>query len=122
MTAAEQAALAAQAAAQAAAEAKAVPSAQERKLNKRESAELRQQAAQLRKPLEQQITKLEKELEQVQTKLKGLDTLIADSELYSDTRKDECVRVLAEHGDLTKRAASLETSWLELQTQLEAFA
>ena len=124
ITASEQAALAAQEAAQAAAmqEAKTAPSAQERKLNKRESAELRQQAAQLRKPLEQQINKLEKELEQVQLKLKVLDNLIADSELYSDARKEECVRVLAEHGELTKRAASLESSWLELQTQLEAFA
>ena len=76
----------------------------------------------MRKPLEQQINKLEKELEQVQLKLKVLDNLIADSELYSDARKEECVRVLAEHGELTKRAASLESSWLELQTQLEAFA
>jgi len=42
--------------------------------------------------------------------------------LYSEARKDECVRVLAEHGELTKRAANLESAWLELQTQLEAFA
>jgi ATP-binding cassette subfamily F protein 3 len=121
-TAAEQAALAAQVAAQVAAATKAAPSTQERKLNKRESAEQRQQAAQLRKPLEQQINKLEKELEQVQAKIKNLDTLIADSELYSEARKEECVRVLAEHGELTKHAAKLESSWLELQTQLEAFA
>jgi hypothetical protein len=32
------------------------------------------------------------------------------------------VRVLAEHGELTKRAVNLESAWLELQTQLEAFA
>ena len=58
----------------------------------------------------------------MQAKIKNLDTLIADSELYSEARKEECVRVLAEHGELTKHAAKLESSWLELQTQLEAFA
>lgn len=124
MTASEKAALAAQVAAQEAAQRAtlASPSTQERKQNKRENAELRQHAAQLRKPLEQQVTKLEKELEQVQGKLKALDATIADAELYTEARKDECVRILAEHGELTKRAASLEQTWLELQTQLEAFA
>ncbi|NQW83182.1 MAG: ATP-binding cassette domain-containing protein [Alcaligenaceae bacterium] len=124
MTVSEKAALAAQVAAQEAAQRAtlASPSTQERKQNKRENAELRQHAAQLRKPLEQQVTKLEKELEQVQGKLKALDASIADAELYTEARKDECVRILAEHGELTKRAANLEQSWLELQTQLEAFA
>jgi len=79
------------------------------------------QAAQLRKPLEQQINKLEKELEQVQKKLKALDALMADADLYSDARKAECALTLADHGELSKRAANLEQDWLELQTQLEAF-
>ena len=80
------------------------------------------QAAQLRKPLEQQINKLEKELEQVQKKLKALDALMADADLYSDARKAECASTLADHGELSKRATNLEQEWLELQTQLEAFA
>jgi ATP-binding cassette subfamily F protein 3 len=96
-------------------------SGQERKLSRRESAEQRQQAAQMRKPIQQQLNKSEKELERIQTRLKSLDTLIADPDLYCESRKEECIRILAEHGELTKQAGILETTWLELQTQLEAF-
>ncbi len=91
----------------------------DRKQQKREEAELRQRLAVLRKPLESKLTKVEKELEQVQAKLKALDTLIADPDLYNETRRQERVTTLAQHGELTKRCGQLEECWLELQGELE---
>lgn len=92
----------------------------DRKQQKREEAEQRQRLAVLRKPIDTKLAKVEKELELVQTKIAKLDTLIADPDLYSDSRRQERVTSLAEHGELTKRANQLEEQWLELQTELEA--
>ncbi len=91
----------------------------DRKQQKREEAEQRQRLAILRKPIDTKLAKVEKELEQVQTKISTLDALIADPDLYSDTRRQERLTSLAEHGELTKRANLLEEQWLELQTELE---
>ena len=90
------------------------------KQQKREEAEQRQRLAILRKPIDTKLAKVEKELEQVQTKISTLDILIADPDLYSDTRRQERVASLSEHGELTKRANQLEDQWLTLQTELEA--
>lgn len=92
----------------------------DRKQQKREEAEQRQRLAVLRKPIDTKLAKVEKELELVQAKIATLDTLIADPDLYSDSRRQERVTSLAEHGELTKRANQLEEQWLELQTELEA--
>ncbi len=92
----------------------------DRKQQKREEAEQRQRLAILRKPIDSKLAKVEKELEQVQTKIATLDILIADPDLYSDTRRQERVASLSEHGELTKRASQLEDQWLSLQTELEA--
>lgn len=92
----------------------------DRKQQKREEAEQRQRLAVLRKPIDTKLAKVEKELELVQTRIAKLDTLIADPDLYSDSRRQERVTSLAEHGELTKRANLLEEQWLELQTELEA--
>ncbi len=92
----------------------------DRKQQKREEAEQRQRLAILRKPIDTKLAKVEKELEQVQTKISTLDILIADPDLYSDTRRQERVASLSEHGELTKRANQLEDQWLTLQTELEA--
>ena len=92
----------------------------DRKQQKREEAEQRQRLAVLRKPIDTKLAKVEKELELVQTRIAKLDTLIADPDLYSDSRRQERVTSLTEHGELTKRANQLEEQWLELQTELEA--
>lgn len=91
----------------------------DRKQQKREDAERRQRLASLRKPIDSKISKIETELEKVQSKLATLDALIADPELYSESRRQERVSSLAEHGELTKRAGQLEEQWLELQSELE---
>lgn len=94
----------------------------DRKQQKREEAEQRQRLAILRKPIDTKLAKVEKELEQVQSKTTALDALIADPDLYSEARRQERVKSLAEHGELTKRAEQLEEQWLALQTELEALA
>ena len=91
----------------------------DRKQQKREEAQERQRSALLRKPIEAKLVKIEKELETIQSKLKALDALIADADLYSESRRQERVQTLAQHGEFTKKHGELEEVWLELQSELE---
>ena len=91
----------------------------DRRSQRRQEAELRQQRAVKRKPLEQKLAKVEKEMETVAQRMSDLDFLIADADLYSDERRDERLRVLSEHGELTRRHGELEEAWLSLQEALE---
>lgn len=94
----------------------------DRKQQKREEAQERQRTALLRKPIEAKLVKIEKELESAQRKLNALDTLIADADLYSDSRRQERLQTLAQHGELTKKHGELEEVWLELQGELESIS
>jgi ATP-binding cassette subfamily F protein 3 len=58
-------------------------------------------------------------MEKVRVRLSSLDTLIADPDFYSDERREERLKALAEHGDLSKQSSQLEDQWLELHEQLE---
>ncbi len=91
----------------------------DRKATKREEAETRQRLSALRKPLEARLQKLETAMAKNEARRKELDALIADPELYEDARKDECRRVMAEHGELIKQAGQVEEEWLEVQESLE---
>ena len=97
-------------------------SSTDRKQQKREEAQERQRTAVLRKPIEAKLAKIEKELESTQSKLKILDALIADADLYSESRRQERVQTLAQHGELTKKHGELEEAWLELQSELESIS
>lgn len=92
----------------------------DRRAQRRLEAELRQQRAVKRKPLEKQLHKVEAAMEAASRRLATLDTLIGDADLYSDERRDERLKVLAEHGELTKQHGELEEEWLTLQEALEA--
>lgn len=92
----------------------------DRRAQRRLEAELRQQRAVKRKPLEKQLHKVEAAMEVASRRLATLDTLIGDADLYSDERRDERLKVLAEHGELTKQHGELEEEWLTLQEALEA--
>jgi ATP-binding cassette subfamily F protein 3 len=92
----------------------------DRKALRRQQAEERQRLSILRKPLEKQVAAVETQMHKAALRLKDLDALVADPDLYSDERRDERLRVLEEHGELTKRHAELEEQWLELQEELEA--
>jgi ATP-binding cassette subfamily F protein 3 len=92
----------------------------DRKQQKRDEAQERQRTSALKKPIEAKLVKIEKELESIQNQLKTLDMVIADPDLYSDSRRQERVQTLAQHGELTKRHDELEEIWLELQSELES--
>ena len=91
----------------------------DRKAQRRQEAEERQRLSALRKPIEASVRKLETRMESDRKRLDELDALIADPEFYSDSRRDERLAVLAEHGELSKRMDALEEEWLLLQEELE---
>src|SRR5690606_5313395 len=92
----------------------------DRRTQRRLEAELRQQRAAKRKPLEAKLKKVEAEMDSAAARMAELDAIIADPELYGDERRDERLRVLSEHGELTRRHGELEEDWLTLQEALEA--
>ena len=95
----------------------------DRKTQKRLEAEERQRLAALRKPLEKQLAKVEAEMEKARSRLAELDALIADPDFYSDeSRRAQRQKVMAEHGELNKRAGELDEQWLAIQEELEALA
>ncbi len=96
--------------------------ANDRKAQRRQEAEERQRLAVLRKPLEGRLKTVEKAMEATSRRLQELDSLIADPDFYSDERRDERLKALEEHGELSKRHQDLEEQWLEIQEELEALA
>lgn len=92
----------------------------DRKAQRRLEAEERQRLATLRKPLEKKVHKVETGIEHARERLHTLDQLIADPDFYSDVRRTERLKVLNEHGELTKKMNELEEQWLLLQEELEA--
>ncbi|HEY9275248.1 ABC-F family ATP-binding cassette domain-containing protein [Achromobacter sp.] len=91
----------------------------DRKAQRRAEAEQRQRLSALRKPLESKLAKVESEMEKLRAKLHALDAVIADPDLYSDARRAERQKVMAEHGEHGKRMDELEEQWLEIQGSLE---
>ncbi|MFA5598557.1 MAG: ATP-binding cassette domain-containing protein [Pusillimonas sp.] len=92
----------------------------DRKTQKRLDAEERQRLSTLRKPLLKQVESLEKKMATARARLDSLNALIADPDFYSDERRDERVKALAEHGELGKTLEQLEEDWLMAQEELEA--
>ncbi|HEY9572216.1 MAG TPA: ATP-binding cassette domain-containing protein [Pusillimonas sp.] len=94
----------------------------DRKAQRRQEAEERQRLAILRKPLDARLKKVETGMEAAGQRLQTLDALIADPDFYSEARREERLKVLEEHGELSKRHATLEEQWLEIQEELEALS
>jgi ATP-binding cassette subfamily F protein 3 len=92
----------------------------DRKAQRRQEAEERQRMAILRKPLDMQLKKVETSMSKTAARLQELDALIADPDFYSDARRDERIKLISEHGELSKRHEQLEEEWLELQEAMEA--
>ncbi|HUG60034.1 MAG TPA: ATP-binding cassette domain-containing protein, partial [Candidimonas sp.] len=91
----------------------------DRKTQRRQEAEERQRIATLRKPLDSKLKKVETDMEKASQRLQTLDALIADPDFYSDARRDERLKVLEEHGELSKKHGQLEEQWLALHEELE---
>lgn len=92
----------------------------DRRAQRRAEAEARQRLSALRRPIEKKLQTVETEMASGQCRLDELNQRIADPDFYGDAHRDERVRVLAEHGELSKRLNTLEEQWLELQEQLDA--
>lgn len=90
-------------------------SAADRKEQKRLEAEKRAKLSPLRKKIE----KLEKEMHSSSEKLGELETLLSDTDLYSETRKDELKSLLAKQGELKSKLEEIELEWLDAQEELE---
>lgn len=92
----------------------------DRRAQRRAEAEARQKLSAQRRPLEKQLRSVETQMDACSQRLDELNAKIADPDFYSDERRDERVKLLAEHGELSKNQQALEERWLELQEQLEA--
>ncbi|NYT59471.1 ATP-binding cassette domain-containing protein [Alcaligenaceae bacterium] len=92
----------------------------DRKAQRRHEAEERQRLAVLRKPLDAKLKKVDADMERTGQRLQALNALIADPDFYSDARRDERLKVLEEHGELSKKHGQLEEEWLMLHEELEA--
>src|SRR3546814_10328189 len=70
-----------------------------------------------RSPLDARLKKVETGMEAAGQRLQTLDALIADPDFYSEARREERLKVLEEHGELSKRHATLEEQWLEIRSE-----
>ncbi len=86
-----------------------------RKDQKRREAELRVQTQPLRKKLSQ----LEKQMETFTAELNEAEAKLADSDIYSQSRKDEMNACLKQQAKAKSSLEECEMDWLEIQEQLE---
>lgn len=90
-------------------------SAANRKEQKRLEAELRQQAA----PLRKQLSQLEKALEKQSGYLAELEEILASEEIYLAENKARLTDTLAKQVEAKKQLEEIEMQWLEAQEALE---
>jgi ATP-binding cassette, subfamily F, member 3 len=99
-------------------------SAQVEKLTADDKKRQRQQAADARKllaPLTQKSSQLESKVEKLQSQLGGVETSLADGEIYSDDNKMKLKQQLSMQADLKKQIAQIEEEWFDVQQQIEQF-
>jgi ATP-binding cassette, subfamily F, member 3 len=90
-----------------------------------ERRQARQQSAAARnreKPLRDRVRHLERDMEQVSAKLAGIESRLADPDVYRALPAADLDALLVESGRLRKRLETLEHDWLEAEEALEALA
>ena len=95
------------------------PTAVDRKARRRAEAAERQRLSELRKPLQQKLAVLEAEMQALEDEKQEVEAWLATEDAYAETSKENLIAALERQGDLTWRLARAESSWLELQSQLE---
>ena len=85
------------------------------KTQRRLAAEQRQRLAPLKKAADQ----LEQQLDKAQQDMAGIETELADNDLYSDSQRERLKTLLASQADCRQRIDELEMHWLEAQEALE---
>lgn len=97
-------------------EKKSAPSVvQDKKVQRQESAQLRQSLA----PLRKRAGELEKKIANQQKKLSDIENALSDPALYEAAQKNQLQQTLAEQGALRKQVEDWEAEWFALQEQLE---
>ncbi|MDR3393870.1 MAG: ATP-binding cassette domain-containing protein [Parasulfuritortus sp.] len=94
----------------------------DRKEQKRQEAEARQRLANQRKPIETRIRRLEEQMARHTTRKAEIDALLADPEIYAETRKEDLKQIMFEQAALASNLEQLESEWMEQQEALEAIA
>jgi ATP-binding cassette subfamily F protein 3 len=89
--------------------------AQDKKLQKRLEAELRQKLSPMRKIQVQ----LEKAQEKANTRLADIEEMLADMSLYEAENKDKLTQVLIERTKLAQAVEESELEWLDVQESIE---
>ena len=89
--------------------------AQDKKLQKRLEAELRQKLSPMRKVQ----LKLEKAQQQANERLSKIETMLADMSLYDAENKAKLTQVLAERTTLAQSLEESEMEWLDVQEGIE---
>ncbi|HNN87083.1 MAG: ATP-binding cassette domain-containing protein [Pseudomonadales bacterium] len=89
---------------------------QDRKVQRKQSAQSRQAQA----PLRKRIGELEKQMASRQKQLADIEQKLSDAALYEAAQKLQLQKILEEQGVLRKQIDDLETEWLAVQEQLES--
>ncbi len=89
--------------------------AQDKKLQKRLEAELRQKLS----PRKKRQATLEAEQSQATDRLAELENLLADTSLYEAEQKPRLTEILAERTQLSQALEESEMNWLELQEEID---
>ncbi|MCE9677643.1 ABC transporter ATP-binding protein [Shewanella sp. AS1] len=90
--------------------------AQDKKLQKRLEAELRQKLS----PLKKAQSKLEANQEKHGERLSEIENLLADTSLYEADNKAKLTQILSERTQLSQALEESELEWLTLQEEIEA--
>ena len=100
-------------------DARAARPAADRRMQKREEAEVRQQRADRRKPLLARQASIEADLERLGAEKQALDAWLASADAYADEAKPRLVASIERQGELVWTLARLEAEWLEIVEALE---
>ncbi len=87
----------------------------DRKVQKRQEAELRKKLA----PLRNQLQQLEKKLDALQNQLSAVETELAQPELYEEANKARLKQLLAQQARCNAESVQCEEKWMLAQEELE---
>ena len=93
-------------------------SAEQKKQRKREEAEQRNRLSGLRG----QIARLEKDMTKLQAELAGIESSLADADVYQEKNKPRLLQLLDSQKTLKRKLDEVESAWLEESEKLEKAA
>ena len=89
------------------------------KTSKKEQRQLDADRRKKLQPLRNKLKKLEKQLDELTESQAKLETILADTEIYSEQNKDQLKKVLLEKSEVDKNLVNVESEWMELSEEFE---